>query len=101
MLEAENEKMYKELETNLDQVRQTEQSLLEISTLHSTLSRHLAVQASETERLHQEAMASTERVVQGNDYLVQARRRNADARKWVLFFLIMASGVLLFLDWYD
>ncbi|KAJ1658163.1 hypothetical protein IWQ61_002543 [Dispira simplex] len=100
-LQEENRALLQEFEDTLTQVRQTEQALLEISALQSALSTHLAVQTQETERLHAEAMATTERVQQGNEQLLQARQRNADTRKWILFFLIMASLILLFLDWFD
>ncbi|KAJ1953020.1 hypothetical protein IWQ62_006090 [Dispira parvispora] len=100
-LQEENRALLQEFEDTLTQVRQTEQALLEISALQSALSTHLAVQTQETERLHAEAIATTERVQQGNEQLLQARQRNADTRKWILFFLIMASLILLFLDWFD
>jgi syntaxin 18 len=46
-------------------------------------------------------VATTDRVREGNLQLAEAGQRSADTRKWVLLFLIMASLVLLFLDWYD
>ncbi|KAJ1975018.1 hypothetical protein H4R35_003341 [Dimargaris xerosporica] len=100
-LQEENRALLREFEDTLTQVRDAEKALLEISTLQSTLSTHLAVQTQETERLYSEAIATTERVQEGNDQLIQARQRNADTRKWILIFLIMASLILLFLDWFD
>ncbi|ORX93734.1 hypothetical protein K493DRAFT_315841 [Basidiobolus meristosporus CBS 931.73] len=101
VLEMENEALVKDLESSLDEVKKVEQTLLEIATLQNTLSTHLAIQAKETERLQSEAIATTERIRDGNVMLAQARQRHSDLRKWILFFLIMVSGVLLFLDWYD
>lgn len=38
----------------------------------------------------------------GNAHLCpQAIKNNAGFRVWVLFFLVMCSFSLLFLDWYD
>ncbi|CAG8666502.1 6386_t:CDS:2, partial [Funneliformis caledonium] len=101
MLEMENETMMKELATSLEQVNQAEKALLEISNLQSVLSNHLAVQTQQTDRLYAEAIATTDRVQEGNLMLQQARQRASDTRKWVLTFLIIASFILLFLDWYD
>jgi len=101
MLEMENETMMKELATALEQVNQAEKALLEISNLQSVLSNHLAVQTQQTDRLYAEAIATTDRVQEGNLMLHQARQSASNMRKWVLFFLIMASFILLFLDWYD
>ncbi|RKP34000.1 hypothetical protein BJ085DRAFT_15317 [Dimargaris cristalligena] len=100
-LQAENQALLDEFEDTLTQVRTAEQALLEISALQSTLTSHLAIQTEETERLHSEAVATSERVQEGNEQLLQARQRNADTRKWILMFLIAASLVLLFLDWFD
>ncbi|KAK9768211.1 hypothetical protein K7432_001347 [Basidiobolus ranarum] len=101
VLEMENEALIKDLESSLDEVKKVEKTLLEIATLQNTLSTHLSIQAKETERLQSEAIATTERIRDGNIMLAQARQRHSDLRKWILFFLIMVSGVLLFLDWYD
>ncbi|RIB02577.1 snare-complex protein syntaxin-18 N-terminus-domain-containing protein [Gigaspora rosea] len=101
ILERENESMMKELATTLEQVNQAEKALLEISTLQSVLSNHLAVQTQQTDRLYAEAIAITDRVQEGNLMLTKARQRASDTRKWILVFLILASFVLLFLDWYD
>ncbi|RUP39281.1 hypothetical protein BC936DRAFT_138369 [Jimgerdemannia flammicorona] len=101
MLEAENAEMMKELEGTLEQVKSAEKALLEIATLQSQLSTHLAAQTQQTDKLHAEAVATTERIAEGNTQLNQARQRNASTRKWVFVFLMIASAVVLFLDWYD
>lgn len=80
---------------------QAEKALLEISNLQTVLSNHLAVQTQQTDRLYAEAIATTDRVQEGNLMLHQARQRASDTRKWILIFLIIASFILLFLDWYD
>ncbi|KAG2187067.1 hypothetical protein INT44_003295 [Umbelopsis vinacea] len=101
MLERENDAMLSEMENTLNQVRDAEKALLEISTLQSQLTSHLAVQTAQTDQLYAEAIATTDRVEQGNQQLVRARERNRGTRKMILAFLIGASFVLLFLDWYD
>ncbi|KAI9248787.1 hypothetical protein BDA99DRAFT_524482 [Phascolomyces articulosus] len=100
MLEKENSVMIEELNNTLNQVRNAEKALLEISTLQNELTSHLAAQTAQTDRLYADAIASTERVEQGNVQLIQTRERNRGTRHFTLFFLLMASFVLLFLDWY-
>ncbi|CAJ0626530.1 15187_t:CDS:2 [Entrophospora sp. SA101] len=101
VLEMENESIMKELETSLQQVNQAEKALLEISNLQTILSNHLTVQTQQTDRLYAEAIATTDRVQEGNLMLIKARERASDTRKWILVFLILASFILFFLDWYD
>ncbi|KAF8942464.1 hypothetical protein BGZ47_006446 [Haplosporangium gracile] len=101
MLEMENENIVRKLETELNQVRQLETSMIELSTLHSTIQEHLAVQTQQTDRLHEEAQTAINHIDAGNEQLIKAGKRNNSTRKWILFFLILASFVLLFLDWYD
>ncbi|KAI8077802.1 uncharacterized protein BX664DRAFT_343518 [Halteromyces radiatus] len=101
MLEKENEAMLEEMNSTLNQVHQAEKALMEISTLQSQLTNHLAVQTMQTDRLYGDSLATTERVEQGNLQLQQARERNRGTRKFMLIFLFGASLVLLFLDWYS
>ncbi|KAG0177384.1 hypothetical protein DFQ28_010295 [Apophysomyces sp. BC1034] len=101
MLEEENSQMLEELSNTLNQVHSAEKALLEISTLQSQLTNHLAVQTVQTDKLYADAIATTERVEQGNLQLIQTRERNRGTRKFMLLFLIGASFVLLFLDWYS
>ncbi|GAB5586736.1 hypothetical protein Unana1_01636 [Umbelopsis nana] len=101
MLERENATMLSEMENTLNQVREAEKALLEISTLQSQLTSHLEVQTAQTDQLYADAIATTDRVEQGNQQLIRARERNRGTRKMILAFLIGASLVLLFLDWYD
>ncbi|KAI9241775.1 MAG: hypothetical protein BYD32DRAFT_405078 [Podila humilis] len=101
MLEMENENIVQKLETELNQVRQIESSMLELSSLHSTIQEHLEIQTQQTNRLHEESLTAIDHISAGNDQLLKAGKRNDGTRKWILFFLILASFVLLFLDWYD
>ncbi|KAG0374758.1 hypothetical protein BGX24_010000 [Mortierella sp. AD032] len=90
MLEMENENIVRKLETELNQVRQLETSMIELSTLHSTIQEHLEAQTQQTNRLHDEAQAAINHIDAGNDQLIKAGKRNNSTRKWILFFLILA-----------
>ncbi|KAF9177736.1 hypothetical protein BGZ50_008424 [Haplosporangium sp. Z 11] len=90
MLELENENIVQKLETELNQVRQLESSMMELSSLHSTIQEHLEVQTLQTNRLHEEALTAISHIDSGNDQLIKAGKRNKSTRKWILFFLILA-----------
>ncbi|KAI8370584.1 uncharacterized protein BYT42DRAFT_582943 [Radiomyces spectabilis] len=101
VLEKENATMLEELNNTLNQVRTAEKALLEISTLQTQLTNHLAIQTIQTDKLYADAVMSTGRVEEGNVQLIKTRERNRGTRKFLLAFLIGASFVLLFLDWYS
>ncbi|KAJ3033830.1 hypothetical protein HDV00_005795 [Rhizophlyctis rosea] len=100
MLENENAAMLAELESNLDQVRNATQSLQEIANLQTQMAHHLATQQETIDTLYQEAWQSTQTMENANKTLVKATKNFGDTRLWVLMFLLIASGVLLFLDYY-
>jgi syntaxin 18 len=101
MLEKENSAMLEDLNNTLNQVKSAEKALLEISTLQNQLTTHLAAQTIQTDKLYADAIATTDTVEKGNLQLITARERNKSSRKFLLAFLIGASFVLLFLDWYS
>uniref|UniRef100_G1SUE6 Syntaxin 18 n=1 Tax=Oryctolagus cuniculus TaxID=9986 RepID=G1SUE6_RABIT len=74
MFEQENQRLIGEMNSLFDEVRQIEGKVVEISRLQEIF---------------------TEKVLQ------QAIKNNAGFRVWILFFLVMCSFSLLFLDWYD
>ncbi|KAI9098335.1 hypothetical protein DFS34DRAFT_109512 [Phlyctochytrium arcticum] len=100
LLESENAALLEELESNIEQVRETTQSLQTISNLQSRLSHELQQQSETIDLLYDDAWRSTDRVKSANVQLVKAQRNLGDARIWILVFLVMASAILLFLDYY-
>ncbi|KAJ1727196.1 hypothetical protein LPJ61_004707 [Coemansia biformis] len=100
-LRTENDSMLHEFESTLDQIRETQRSVAEISALQIQLASELDAQMQQTEQLYDEAVGAVGAVGQGNEYLVSAYKNKASARKWVLFIFIALSVVLLFLDWFD
>ncbi|KAJ3151423.1 hypothetical protein HDU86_006123 [Geranomyces michiganensis] len=100
MLETANAEILESLENSLDQVRRTTNALQEISSLHGRLAYEIQTQATAIDALYEEAWKTTDTVHRGNKQLVSAQRRFGTARLWVLIFLVVASAVLLFLDYY-
>ncbi|KAJ3047553.1 hypothetical protein HK097_011438 [Rhizophlyctis rosea] len=99
-LENENAVMLAELESDLDQVRNATQSLQEIANLQTQMAHHLQTQQETIETLYQEAWTSNQTLENANKMLVKASKNFGDTRLWVLMFLLIASAVLLFLDYY-
>jgi syntaxin 18 len=100
-LELENVEKLKEYEATQQQVDRAMASLLEIANLQTQLASHLVTQSRETERLYAEATMTTDHVRQGNEQLLQAGKTNSETRKYVLSMIIVASFILLFLDWFE
>jgi syntaxin 18 len=81
--------------------RGTEKALLEISALQNELMAHLTTQELLTDRLYDDALATTDSVEKGNKQLIRAKQRHKSTTKFVLFFLLVMTLLLLFLDaWY-
>ncbi|KAM0756577.1 hypothetical protein T439DRAFT_376746 [Meredithblackwellia eburnea MCA 4105] len=96
--EAEESLLLQATQTDLASLKLAESSLLEIASLQSQLAIHLSQQGEMTDKLWEEALVVTGRVEEGNEQLKKARERNRESRVWLLIFLMMASGTLLFLD---
>lgn len=58
-------------------------------------------QKHDIERISNMIVGTTENIKDANEQINQAIQRNAGLRVWVLFFLIVMSFTLLFLDWYN
>lgn len=61
----------------------------------------MTIQKSDIERIVTTVVGATENIKDANEQIKQAIQRNAGLRVWVLFFLIVMSFTLLFLDWYN
>jgi len=98
--ETENAQILRSAEDTLAAVQQAEARLLEISALQAELVAQLTRQTEISDKLYEDAIATSEMVDKGNVQLREARRRARDSRKWLLLFIIGASLSLLFLHYY-
>lgn len=96
--EAEESLLLKSTQSDLASLKLAESSLLEIAALQSQLALHLSQQGELADKLWEEAVGVTGKVEEGNVQLRKARERNRESRVWLLVFLMMASGTLVFLD---
>ncbi|KAG1934631.1 syntaxin-18 [Pimephales promelas] len=101
MFEQENQRLVGEMNSLLDEVRQIEGKVVEISRLQEIFSEKVLHQEAEIDSIHELVVGATENVKEGNEDIREAIKNNAGFRVWILFFLVMCSFSLLFLDWYD
>ncbi|XP_028262565.1 syntaxin-18 [Parambassis ranga] len=101
MFEQENQRLVSEMNSLVDEVRQIEGKVVEISRLQEIFAEKVLQQEAEIDNIHQLVVGATENVKEGNEDIREAIKNNAGFRVWILFFLVMCSFSLLFLDWYD
>ncbi|KAI4900828.1 hypothetical protein NFI96_025096, partial [Prochilodus magdalenae] len=109
MFEQENKRLVSEMNSLVDEVRcgtcrlrwQIEGKVVEISRLQEIFAEKVLQQETEIDNIHQLVVGATENVKEGNEDIREAIKNNAGFRVWILFFLVMCSFSLLFLDWYD
>ncbi|XP_032110075.1 syntaxin-18 isoform X4 [Sapajus apella] len=80
---------------------QIEGRVVEISRLQEIFTEKVLQQEAEIDSIHQLVVGATENIKEGNEDIREAIKNNAGFRVWILFFLVMCSFSLLFLDWYD
>ncbi|XP_041132254.1 syntaxin-18 isoform X1 [Polyodon spathula] len=100
MFEQENQRLVGEMNNLVDEVRQIEGKVVEISRLQEIFAEKVLQQESEIDNIHELVVGATENVKEGNEDIREAIKNNAGFRVWILFFLVMCSFSLLFLDWY-
>ncbi|KOC62285.1 Syntaxin-18 [Habropoda laboriosa] len=101
LFEAENEQLYNELNTLTEEVKQIESKVVHIAELQEIFTDKVLDQDKDLDRLMTTVVGSTENVKEANEQIRQAIQRNAGLRVWILFFLLVMSFSLLFLDWYN
>lgn len=101
MFESENEQLYNELNAVTEEVKQIESKVVHIAELQEIFTEKVLDQDRDLDRLMTTVVGSTENVKEANEQIRQAIQRNAGMRVWILFFLLIMSFSLLFLDWYN
>ncbi len=74
---------------------------MKIAQLQEIFTKKVLEQDKEIDNINLIAVGTTENVVEGNEQLREAMKKNAGLRVWILFFLLMMSFAVLFLDWYN
>ena len=99
-IDAENVALQAELLSMSDQVQTTEKTVREIATLNQMFSTAILHQSEQIEKLFHEAVAATTTLGRANVQLDKAVKANKSAQKCMFILLVMASVMLLFLDWW-
>lgn len=100
MFEEENVQLYNELQGLSEEVEQIEKNVVDIAQLQDIFTEKVSLQKHNIERIANAVVGATENVKDANEQIKQAIQRNAGLRVWSLFFLLVMSFALLFLDWY-
>lgn len=101
MFESENDMLYTELNSLSDEVKQMETKVVHIAELQELFTEKVLQQEKDIDRISNIVAATTDDVKDANEQIRQAIQRNAGLRVYVLFFLLVMSFSLLFLDWYN
>ena len=101
MLEQENKELLNRLHPLADEVDQIQSNVVSIAQLQSIFTEKVLEQDKDIESVASAIVNASENVKFGNEQIRQAIQQNADFRAWVLFFIIVMSLSLLFLDWYN
>ncbi|XP_037080408.1 syntaxin-18-like isoform X2 [Pollicipes pollicipes] len=101
MLQAENDQMLNELNSMTEEVRLVESKVVKIAQLQEIFTEKVLEQDKDVDRIGDTVIGTTENIKDANEQLRSAIKKNAGTRVWVMFFLLVISFSLLFLDWYN
>lgn len=83
------------------QVRDIQSKVIKIAELQEVFTEKVLEQNDEIERISTTLVGTTENLKDANVQIRQAIQSNASLRIYILFFLLVMSFSLLFLDWYN
>lgn len=101
LLERENTQLYEHFMQNQDSVQQIENKVVKIAELQEVFADKVLQQKDDIDLVHHHAVTTTENVKDANEELRKAIQNQASIRVYILFFLLVMSFSLLFLDWYN
>ncbi|XP_071490496.1 syntaxin-18-like [Diadema antillarum] len=101
LFEQENHRLLSEMNCMVDEVRQIEGKVVEITKLQEIIADKVLQQDGDIDRIADTVVNTTENIKEANQDIREAIKNNAGLRLWVLFFLVVCSFSLLFLDWYS
>ena len=101
LFEKENAQLFNELNSLSEEVKQIQGRVVKIAELQQTLTEKVLEQDKDIERISTTTVGATENVREGNEQLRQAMQGNSGFRIALIFFLLVLSFSLLFLDWYN
>lgn len=100
LLQTENAELFDELNSMSDEVRRVQASVVRVAQLQEVFTEKVLEQDREIDRVADLLVSSTENISAGNEQLRGAIRNNASTRVCVLFFILVISFSILFLNWF-
>ncbi|KAH3717021.1 syntaxin-18-like isoform X1 [Dreissena polymorpha] len=101
MFEQENKAIYEEMNSLSEELSKIHGKVVEIASLQEIFTEKVLTQEEDIQRIADTAVFTTENIKDGNEEIREAMRKNAGFRVWILFFLLVLTFSLLFLDWYS
>jgi len=100
-LTVEKEQLFEELRSTTDEIQMLEGKVMEIAQLQDIFTTKVLEQEQDIYRINEVAIHTTENIKAGNESIRDAMKKKAGFRVYILFFLLVMSFTLLFLDWYN
>jgi len=101
LFEKENSLLFNEINCFSEEVNSIQGRVSKIAELQLTLSENVLEQDGFIERINTTSVAATENVREGNEQLRQAMQSKSGFRIGIIFFILVLTFAVLFLDWYD
>ncbi|KAK3597764.1 hypothetical protein CHS0354_006122 [Potamilus streckersoni] len=101
MFEQENKALFEEMNSLAAEVSQIQGKVMEIARLQEIFTEKVLEQEGDINKIADTTVKSTENIKDGNEEIREAMKNNAGFRVWILFFLLVLTFTLLFLDWYS
>ena len=86
------------LKGDLDEIRNVEQKMMELTSLLSTFTNLITEQHSQIDDLHSTTVKSRVYLESGNDHLLKAKDRSEASKYWVAYLIYLFGFILLFLN---
>lgn len=101
MFEQENRALYEEMNSMVEDVRQIEGKVVEIAKLQEIFTEKVLEQDKQIDMISTTVVGASVNIKDANEEIREAIKKKAEFRVWILFFLVVCSFSLLFLDWYN
>jgi len=101
MFEQENAALYQEMNSMSEEVKKVEVQVVEIAKLQEVFTEKILEQDAQIDQIATTVIGTTENIIDGNEEIRKAMRKKSEFRVMLLFFLLVCTLSLLFLDWYN
>lgn len=100
-LQKENNQLYVDVAQRSEEILDVARQVVDISQLQNQLFDNIFAQKDVIENIDASASASNDDLAAAILHIRDAIRNTAQMRRWIIFFLLVMTFSLLFLDWYN